>query len=71
MNEIISLHRMGVPISDIAKKLNMTEEHVARIIGNDISDPTQIQFAKERERKEKPIVVGGKKYLDVTDWFMG
>ena len=53
MNEIISLHRMGVPISDIAKKLNMAEEHVARIIGNDTSDPTQIHFAKERERKDK------------------
>ena len=54
MDEIMSLYRMGVPISEIAKKLHTTELEVMEVVGDIIpSDPTKLLFAKEREKKER------------------
>ena len=70
MDEIMSLYRMGVPISEIAKKLHTTELEVMEVVGDIIpSDPTKFLVAKEREKKERPVTIRGKKYLDMTDWF--
>ena len=72
MAEIMSLYRMGVPISEIEKKLHTTERGVMEIVGDIIpSDPTKLLFSKEREKKERPVTIRGKKYLDMTDWFNG
>ena len=72
MDEIMSLYRMGVPISEIAKKLHTTELEVMEVVGDIIpSDPTKLLFAKKREKKERPVTIRGKKYLDMTDWFNG
>ena len=72
MDEIMSLYRMGVPISEIAKKLHTTELEVMEIVGDIIPyDPTKLLFAKEKEKKERPVTIRGTKYLDMTDWFNG
>ena len=72
MDEIMSLYRMGVPISEIAKKLHTTELEVMEVVGDIIlPDPTKLLFAKQIEKKERPVTIRGKKYLDMTDWFNG